>query len=80
MRYARLIDVAVPRVTDPLFDEAGRTETSRVAVSGYPAVIVPGNIRKGESIIDFHTQNMPDRYVPLFELPVPGPECSKNNN
>lgn len=47
MRYARLIDVAVPRVTDPLFDKAERSETSRVAVSGYPAVIVPGNIRKG---------------------------------
>lgn len=80
MRYARLIDIAVPRVTDPLFDEAERSETSRVAVSGYPAVMAPRNIRKGGSIIDFHAQNMSDRYVPLLRLLGPVPECSENDN
>lgn len=80
MRYARLIDVAVPRVTDPLFDEAERSEPAGLLLAGTPPSFVPGNIRKGESISDFHTQNMSDRYVPLFALPVPGPQCSKNNN
>ena len=81
MRYARLIDVAVPRVADPLFGEAVMGETSRVAVSGYPAVIVwkcRGSPR-AESIID-SIHKMSDKYVPLGAPPVPGQECSENNN